>query len=77
MNPMQRGQRIGIALFSLSTELHDRLNAPILRTDHLEHALVLRRSFEECGKIFVIGVLYNSGVSAIPVIDCFMNERGH
>ena len=58
-----------IALFFLSTELHDRLNAPILRTDHLEHALVLRRSFEECGKIFVIGVLYRGCVAAVPVID--------
>ena len=54
MKPWQRGQRIGIDLFFFLADFPDRLQAPILWTDHLEHPLVLRSSFEEGGKIFVI-----------------------
>ena len=64
-------------LFPLLADLHDRLQTPILRTDHLEHSLVLRSSFEECGKIFAIRVLHDGRVAALTVIDRFMDERGN
>ena len=77
MNPWQRGQRIGIDLFFFLADRHDRLQAPILRTDHLKHPLVLGSSFEEGGKIFVIRVLHRGRVAAFTVIDRFMDERGN
>jgi hypothetical protein len=65
-------------LFPLLADLHDRLHALISRTDHLKHPLVLRSSFEECGKVFVwIRVLHGGRVAALTVIDRFMDERGH
>src|SRR6478609_146241 len=75
MNPWQRGQRISGSV--LPADLHDRLQASILRTDHLEHPLVFRSSFEERGKILVIGILHDGCIAAAPVIDRFMDERGN
>src|SRR5678816_1872855 len=77
MNPWQRGQRIDVSVLVLPADLHDCLHGPILRTDHLEHALVLLTSFEECGKIYVVGVLHGGCVAAATVIDRFMDERGN
>jgi hypothetical protein len=48
-----------------------------LRTDHLQHPLVLRGPFKECGKIFIVRVLPNGRVAAFAIIDRFMDERGH
>ena len=63
-------------LFPLLADCHDRLQAPISRTDHLKHPLVLRSSVEECGKIFVwIRVLHGARVAALTVIDLFVDER--
>src|SRR6187551_12423 len=54
----------------LLADFHDRIQAPISWTDHLKHPLVLRSSFEKCGKIFVwIRVLHGGRVAALTVID--------
>jgi hypothetical protein len=63
-------------LFFLA-DLYDGLDAPILRADHLKHPLVLRSPFKECGEIFVVRVLSDGRVAAFPIIDPFMDERGH
>src|SRR5512132_3598515 len=65
-------------LFPLLADFYDRFQAPISRTDHLKHLLVLRSSFEECGKFFVwIRVLHSGRVAALTVIDRFIDKRGH
>src|SRR6188472_3522432 len=62
----------------LLADSHDRIQAPISWTDHLKHPLVLRRSFEKCGKIFVwIRVLHGGRVAALRVIDPFIDQRGN
>jgi hypothetical protein len=77
MNPWQRGQGMGIGLVFLLADLHDGLDAPVLRTDHLKHPLVFGSPFKECGKIFVVRVLPDGRIAAFPIIDLFMDERGH
>ena len=62
----------------LLADFHDRIQAPISWTDHLKHPLVLRSSFEKCGKIFVwIRVLHGGRVAALTVIDPFIDQRGN
>src|SRR5690349_22973723 len=75
--PFQRGQRRACDLFFLRADLHDCLYAPISWTEHLEHALVLRISSEEDGKILFIRVLYYGCIATATVIDGFMDERGN
>jgi hypothetical protein len=47
--PFAAGDAWALLFAVLPANLHDGLHAPVLRTDHLEHPLVLRSSFEECG----------------------------
>src|SRR4249920_3243087 len=64
-------------LFVLPADLHDCLHCSVLGTNHLEHPLVLRRSLEECGIVFVIRVLHGFRVATLTVIKRFMDESGN
>jgi hypothetical protein len=59
-------------------DFHDRFQAPITWTDHLEHPIVLGRSLEECGEFFVWErVLHGGRVAALTVIDTLIDECGY